>query len=193
MSDHEANKNQMALASQAATIERINVCHAEFAELGQRNSTGLVEQINKARETGILLQDEKAKCPHGSWKTKFRSFRGKVQTSFDFDFDYETGRNFVSVAKALPEPITTLPEGVRVLTDIYRGMNALPDPKEQEGRRPRLEFLDRASKQVGVALEVIGKWRAKTPVEQWTDRQREAVREQLQPLVELYNELEEAV
>lgn len=190
MSDHESSKNEMILASQAATIERINACHKEFVELGQRNATGLVEQINKAREIGLLLIDEKAKCRHGEWQIKFQSAKGKSKTDFTFEFDYMTGHNHIKVAKALPEPITSLPEGVRVLTDIYRGMGALPDPEEQEGRRPRLEFLDRATKQVGVAMEVIGKWKAKTPVGQWTDRQREAVREQLQPLVELYNELE---
>lgn len=184
----ETNDIETAIIS--PVIDHIHTCYSQFIELGQRNSEGLVAQINKAREIGVLLIAEKAKCKRGEWQPKFSTAKGKSNTNVTFRFDYITGRRFIKVAEAFHEPISSLPEGVRVLTDVYRGAGILPDPEEQEGRRPRLEFLDRASKQIGVALEAIGKWRAKTPVEQWTDRQREAMREQLQPLVELYGELE---
>ncbi|HWL53855.1 MAG TPA: hypothetical protein VNQ90_15555 [Chthoniobacteraceae bacterium] len=184
-------ETKLEIAEPSPEVDRINACYGEFLKLGKRNASGLIEQINKARETGILLQGAKAKCRHGEWKLRFKTYKGKGRTNSTFEFDYSTACNFMRVAKALPEPIIRLPEGIRVLTDIYRGMGALPDPEERAGSRPRLEYVSRASKRVNELVVIISKWRETKPLEQWTAQERETIKDQIKPIAELYRELEE--
>lgn len=179
-------------------VSKINECHQEFLAIGQRNVEGIVEQINKAREIGIYLQGfkeelKKTRDENGNrilWEKQFSSTRGKSETNFTFGFDYRTGHNYIRVAKILPEPITSLPEGVRVLSDVFRMSNALPEP---EGRGAETahepEFFSKTVKHLSGFLATVSKWREGEPLEKWSAKRREDLRDQIRPVVEFYEAL----
>lgn len=176
--------------------EHINECHAEFIRLGHRNAKGIVEQINKAREIGEYLKAEQGRMKElrkngvsiPPWKQHFAE---KGETDFTFQFTYKTATNYIRVSDLLEEPITSLPDGVRVLTDIFRMSNELPEPEghgQQTAHAP--EYLGRAVKQITGFLSAFAKWRETEPLEKWSDEQKAEVANQLRPVVELYRKLE---
>lgn len=174
---------------------KINECHAEFIALGKRNAEGVVEQINKAREIGNYLKAEQERLRElrrggasiPPWK---KCFTEKGATGCTFQFSYSTAVNYIRLADLLPEPIQSLPEGARVLTDIFRMSSALPAPERQEAQQAHDPgFFGRSVKQVNGFLALLGKWRESEPVDSWSDRQKEDMKMQLKPVVEFYQAL----
>jgi hypothetical protein len=187
---------ETAITSPAAAL--INERHAQFVALGKRNADGVVEQINLAREIGIYLKGErdllkKARDEDGNrvrWQSQFATAEGKSNTDVRFNFDYMTGHRYIRVADLLPDQITSLPEGVRVLSDVFRMSAELPAPERGNGEKSHDPgYFGKAVKHVTGLLGIFGKWREVEPIEQWPEKRKEDMRAQLKPAVELYNAL----
>lgn len=174
---------------------KINECHSEFVALGRRNAESIVAQINKAREIGLLLKAEQERLRElrkdgasiPPWK---KCFAENGATDCPFLFSHSTAKNYMRVSDLLADPIETLPEGVRVLTDIFRMSDALPAPEREEGQTAHDPgFFGRSVKQVNGFLALLGKWKESEPVDNWSPQQREDMKAQLQPVMEFYQSL----
>ena len=165
-------------------FSKINECHDEFIALGRRNVKGLIDQINKARELGLLLNE--AKTTARNFTHLFNDRGEESQTRFTFS--YQCGLNYIKVARLLAEPITTLPEGVRVLTDVFRMSNALPAPDghgEQQSHDPG--YLGKVVGYTAKTMALVAKW--KGDVNKWNPDVRAALKAEIQPMVALYETL----
>jgi|GEM_PF-4425266 len=175
----------VATTVESPAVVRINELHTQFVAIGRRNTEQVIAQINIAREIGLLLIGEKERL-RGGWK---ESFAEKGANVCPFRFSYGTAKNYMRVAKLCPDKVTSLPEGVRVLSDIFRMSGALPDPAGRNEGQRRGDPVDMVFQTAGRFLERFERVRGTRPVSEWPEGQKEELRAKLEPLVAVYREL----
>ncbi len=104
----------------------------------------------------------------------------------------ETGLRYLKLAKAFPEPITALPEAVYSLTDLLRSIGALPELKGH-GEQQQHDFNAFASitRSAGKLKDVFSKALRLSRSSHGTAIANAQLRDQLEPLVKIYSELED--
>lgn len=170
-------------ALQKTVTDEIIEQYREFKRNGSTLEESFVAHANKARNIGLLI---------GSWS-------GQEQISFEFYLDhakdlresipFETLKMFVTIARRLPEPATTIADvrSMWQLDFIACGLLALPERGAEHASQttPYCALLNRIG---GVRAE-INKWINERPLAQWDEDTRQNVRAQLKPLIEFYESL----
>lgn len=170
-------------------VAKVNACHENCRSLTQRLADIAVESINEARKTGLLLLELQEQTPEGQWMGLFSGSKGGNAPQIAFSWD--TGRLYIKLANAMPEPIKTLPEGVRHLKDMLIACHALP-ASEGHGEQTRHEERSPFQALVKLAGEMQGcvsLWRKAAPTEDWSPELKMQVKSQLEPLVKFYQTL----
>lgn len=171
-------------------VSQINSAHeATFIAVeGMREK--LISAVNSARECGIFLVKLKEETRHGEWEALFRTAQGKENTKPVLFFDSETARIYMRLSKALPNQVTELADGIRTLTDVLLATGALaPRHREEKQLASGLGVVGQFAAAFGRAWQIIGKAKDALPVESWPKQRRDALKEQLRPAHELYQQL----
>jgi len=176
---------------QPSSISAINDAHAKCLALDGDIRASLLAKINAIRSVGLMLASEKEAClnpqegkPKRNWKAQFADLAEEGQVHFTFT--YQTGQNYINFAETLPEEVTSLPDGIASLTSFMRRTGALPKAKgKQQKASSGNEFapLLRGVQAITIACKAWG------DVQSWDTQRREQAKEQLRPLVELYDKL----
>lgn len=173
-------------------IGRINEAHGKCQQWAKSLSEAAIHSINAARETGIYLLELQEQTPHGKWLPLFGN-RGSSVAVFAFSDD--TARLYIKLANAMPDPIKTLPEGVRHLKDMLIAVEALGAPTghgDQTRHEPRSPFQSLV-KFAGEMQACLSTWRKDKPVAEWDLHLLEQVDSQIEPVVKFQREVREAI
>jgi len=163
--------------------QSINSAHADCMLLDVGIRDAIIAKVNKARTCGILLIEAKASVGHGRWEEFIRE---------KLVFSSETAGIYMRFARANPQPITELPDGIGCLKDALIASGALAAPQGHTSQnRSALTWLDHFTSD---AMRLIGRVNGQIEksggdIEAWPEEQRNAAKSQLQPIVDVYNRL----
>ncbi len=162
--------------------QSINAAHHECQTADEPIRNAILVKCNRVRQCGILLQEAKASIGHGN----FGNWIAEKLT-----FSPETAQLYMRYARANPQPITELADGIAHLRDALVVSGALSCSGHNSQNRSSLTILDHltthAMKLMGLINGIIEK--SGGPVEEWSDEQKEVTRKQLEPIVQIYNRL----
>jgi len=162
-------------------VTKINTAHSAAMQCGESLKSNLVEGANKMRETGIYLLELKEATPHGSWLGMFAS---NSNSNPVLNFTDQTARNYMSFAKANPEPIEDIAGGIGSLKALMVECGALPKPEriEQNAKEEKQQWLSlllRATGSLTAAIE-------HNPLKEWDEMRRVTFIEKAKPIVQLF-------
>lgn len=185
---HEEVVQSLIRQANIELVDKINKSHSECYEWADKLKDAALGSINKARETGLYLIELQEQTPHGKWGSLFRC---KGDTEAPIHFNDVTASRWIRLAKALPEPIESLPDGIRHLTDMLKAVHALPESQghgeqtKHEGRSP-FQSLTKFTSEIQGCLS---QWRKDKPIDEWSPELKDQVKSQLEPLVKFYQSL----
>lgn len=162
--------------------DSINNTHRECMACDEEFTEILLRKCNKARECGIFLIEAKEKAGHGNWE-KWVEER--------LSFSDVTAWRYMKYAKANPNPVKDLAEGILSLKDAMIASGALDAPQghaSQSKRTPSNPFQSLVS----LTTDMQGtfkKWEEQAPIDEWPEELRHQVKDQLEPLVKIYEKL----
>ncbi len=162
--------------------QSINAAHLECQNADEPIRNAIILKCNRVRACGILLQEAKAAVGHGN----FGNWIAEKLT-----FSPETAQLYMRYARANPQPIEDLGEGISHLRDALVASGALSSSGHSSQNRSSLTILDHltshAMKLMGLINGIIEK--SGDAVEDWPTEQKELARKQLEPIVGIYNRL----
>jgi len=175
MSDeYEISREIQTREAQIEVINRINSLHDESCDDSALNEA-LVRKVNKCRDCGVELIALSKKM-RGGFKAAF-SQKGN---QLPFRFSYETAKIYMRIAKANPNPISSLPDAVRCLKDAWIASGGLPAPQGHGHQALHtFDFIGGINKKIFSLRTLWGNEVKKIPLEQWDEDRKEAAREEL--------------
>ena len=158
----------------------INDAHALSQGSDQIIRDAIIEKCNRVRACGLLLMEAKASIGHGNFSNWIRD---------NLTFSCETAQLYMRYARANPQPIAELQDGILCLRDALVASGALSSSGHESQNRSTLTWLDHFT---SVAMKLTGFINGQIEksggdVAAWPDEQRQAAKRQLQPIVDLYN------
>lgn len=180
-------------------IARINELHAQADELAQKAKEVASKTIEIAIECGKLLIEQKAKLGHGNWLNWCKA---------NLEFSADTAERYMRLYRKSTELISQNGSGqesdgsnsaqiksvrnlgCKNLKQAYIATGILPEP-EKPDPEDKIEPLVVHVKHI----DFVVKWYRDTvenkPAKDWKFIEREALINDLKPLMEIYNELVE--
>ena len=181
-----------------ALIVEINRRHAACEADKRELVSSLIRSLNRRRELGLLLQSAKAHVKHGQWESMFAGREKRVSSNGEsgchFKFTREMARLYMRLADKFPEPITALPAGVHGLRDVLANpANGLSGGDSTDRNAQALERLTDGvcGKVIGFCADFLDYWgKLRRAPELLTPERVEAIARQLEPIVDVYDELQ---
>ncbi len=167
-------------------IREINAEHRHVILASKKTQEAVLETINAAIRCGLLLmkakQDVRRHHGYGAWLVWIKD---------NIDVSAETVRLYIRLAKIKGAPITDLKEGISCLKDVMIECGALAAPNGH-GPQNRVvldAFFSRSVRFVGQWREAWSRELTTRPLEKWPTVERQQLKDQLEPLVLVYNSL----
>jgi hypothetical protein len=169
----------------------INKRHESVLKLTHGLSAHILAAVNELRECGLLLLEYKEKAKHGEWQNLFKTAKGKSNSEVTFNFDYNTGHRYMKLARAHPQEIKDLPEGISSIRDAMIAAGALPAPSghktQQAHEEPNIfQTLMRYTSQL---QGLVPEGHSAEAIAAWTPDERAQLKTQLEPIVRLYESI----
>lgn len=156
---------------------QINRAHIACCEADGPVREALIAKANAARECGLYLIEAKEQVGHGKWMEWANSNLG---------FSLEIAHRYMRFARAYPQPIESLPEGVGSVKAALIASGALEAPS-RDGQQTRHELGFNAtltSLMMGFRRNVLAR-----PLEQWAEEEKQTAIQELKPFAEWYEQL----
>lgn len=163
----------------------INAAHSECVNLDDHIRDLLLAKVNKARQCGLLLMEFKEHCGHGSFAKRFSDER-------TFAFTLRCAQNYMAFARANPDEITNLADGIGSLYDAMIASGAIAPPLGHASQsRSSLSWIDRFGSAVMRAFGYFNGQieKLETSVETLPPDDKRALKDRLQPLVDIHAKL----
>jgi hypothetical protein len=181
----------MSKELEKSLIEEINKRHTSAVKLTEGLSAHILDTVNELRQCGLLLIEFKEKTKHGEWQSLFATAKGKSCTDSTFGFDHSTATRYMKLARAHPEEITDLPQGIASVRDAMIAVGALPAPSGHKSQEAHLEpnvfqVLMRYTAQL---QGLVPEDHSEDTVRAWAPEEKAQLKSQLEPIVRLYNVL----
>lgn len=145
---------------------------AAFDASGARTASAIIGHVNAAREIGLLLNE----WSQGQFTLTFHNAQ-----SSQLNIPFDKLRSFVRIASRLPEPATTLDEAKAVIQLDFQTAGLITMPESTAPKASNITPFVMFTNRIGQLREVITKL---ADVED-----KEAVKRQLEPIVEYYQTL----
>lgn len=173
-------------AMEAALVREINSEHQNVIEGANRTRETIIGTVNAAIRCGLLLmkakQDVRRSHGHGAWLVWIKTH---------LECSAETVRLYMRLAKIKGQPITDLKEGISCLKDVMieAGALAAPNGHGEQSRVVLDAFFSRSVRFVGQWREAWAAEMSARPLDRWPETERQQLKDQLEPLVSIYNSL----
>lgn len=179
--------------------QEITDAHARVLRSSERTRQSLIEYVNAARETGLLLNKRKDETPHGQWLALFADAPAGANSNPAWNFTNETARIYMRLADRLPEAVTELPEAIGSLKDLLIANNIIAAPDGHGSQRSHaLTFGSLLTHDLG---GLQSRWRKhglltgdglnEAKVQELSPPAKEQIHEQVRPFAELFSRLYE--
>lgn len=184
-----AAKRQNADAK-TALIAQINEWHSETISSLRHSLESLKNGANAARECGLRLAVLRDHARHGEWEKLFRTAQGKNNIDFVFEFDSQTARSYIKIARSHPEAFESYEEAVPFLRDAGRLTKLLPEADGHgDQQRHELTFATVILDITGKINSTLAKFPCDRAIAQMSPHGREQALAQLKPAKERIDEL----
>ena len=163
------DSNQRYLAKTAAMNQKaigqlrgkIKGLYEKFLSRGERIKTDTVDAVNLGREIGMYLQEM---CGHEQIGFEF----WQKECGQQLPFEFEAAKKFTSIARACPEPVTTIEEAFSMQQMVLRagGLIELPE-REEMHQRSNVSIVERFFREFTLIRLPFQKIVNQKPMEQW--------------------------
>lgn len=167
----------------STTLARtINGIHSECMTIDNQLEMIVLQKINLVRECGIMLIEAKAQASHGQWLPWIKD---------NLTMSEDTAQLYMRFAKANPEPVRYLADGIKTVKDAMVACGTL-SPAVGHGQQTASTktTLDRWTAQ---AMSIRELWRGEVEkvgeLSTWSVEKVDAMKAALQPLHDIYIEL----
>lgn len=168
----------------AAYPKEIGSLVREFISKSRAVAADKVALTNSARQIGLMISSW---CGH---EQPTFDFYQKHQAEIPAELTWDMVRTFVAISHKLAKPVERIEEVKQCWQLDFQaaGIMELPTRNAPQSRANVTDFILFTNKIANVRGCLV-EWNTREPFEEWTDATRAAVKQQLQPLAEFYNEL----
>jgi len=160
----------------------INSMHSECLTIDNQLEMIVLQKINLVRECGIMLIEAKAQATHGQWLPWIKD---------NLTMSEDTAQLYMRFAKANPEPVRYLADGIKTVKDAMVACGTL-SPAVGHGQQTASTktTLDRWTAQAMSLRELYrGEVEKVGDVTTWSEKQIDAMREAIEPIAMIYEAL----
>ena len=160
----------------------INGIHSECLTIDNQLEMIVLQKINLVRECGIMLIEAKAQATHGQWLPWIKD---------NLTMSEDTAQLYMRFAKANPEPVRYLADGIKTVKDAMVACGTL-SPAVGHGQQTASTktMLDRWTAQSMSLREIYrGEVEKVGELSTWSVEKVDAMKAALQPLHDIYIEL----
>lgn len=164
--------------------KRIGVKFAELRKLAKQSASLMIEASNITREIG---DDLIGWCKHEQMAPRFYL---EHQKEMPKELTFDRAKRFIAAKHQFPEKITDLYDAHAVMQITFKGLGMIEEPKrliqQSSSGQPQLViFMNEFKAARGEYQRLI----EAEPIERWTPRQKELIRDELKWAVELYERI----
>ena len=165
-------------------IEQANADYEAFQKLGNVTAETVIAFVNKGREVGIRLQSLRAQTKH--WEQLTLGNGDSTDGTLRLEFTEQYGKGFIRLAERLTKPATTMVEAVSSMKDVMMLQGVLPFPQTHGDQT--LHTKDPFSLITRHVMEIQATWNKelKDRVSQMSDEEKKTKRDQIEPIVKIY-------
>jgi hypothetical protein len=161
---------------------RIKFLH--LRELAKASAALMIEASNVTREIG---DDLIGWCKHDQMSPGFYLAH---QAEFPRELTFERVKRFIAAKHRFPDPIENLYDAHEVMQLTFRGLGMIEEPKRltqqsSSGQTQLVILLNEFKAARGEYQKLI----EAEPVDKWTEKQKELIRDELKWAVELYERI----
>ena len=160
----------------------INEMHSECMTVDNQLTLIVLQKINLVRECGVMLIEAKAQATHGQWLPWIKE---------NLTMSEDTAQLYMRFAKANPEPVRYLADGIKTVKDAMVACGTL-SPAVGHGQQTASTktTLDKWTAQAMSLRELYrGEVEKVGDVTTWSEKQIDAMRSAIEPIAMIYEAL----
>lgn len=160
---------------------QINASYQSLVGAATDVEKAVIHIANAARDVGLLLISAKEQVGHGRWQK---------WVSENLCFSETKAKRLMRISRAHPDIISDLGEAKRLLTDGAVASGNLDLPGREHAQTAKLyDFFSAFTRETCGVMDVFNRQIESEPLEDWPEKRRESVKEQLRPIAEVYARL----